>query len=54
MPLWDAAPAVELVELDDYPTVVGDAVGQDVVYVGRVRAGLHDPQNSICGLRLIM
>lgn len=39
----DAAPAVELVELDDYPTVVGDAVGQDVVYVGRVRAGLHDP-----------
>jgi aspartate-semialdehyde dehydrogenase len=39
----DAAPAVELVELDDYPTVVGDAVGQDVVYVGRVRAGLDDP-----------
>jgi aspartate-semialdehyde dehydrogenase len=39
----DALPAVELVDLDDYPTVVGDAVGQDVVYVGRVRAGLHDP-----------
>jgi aspartate-semialdehyde dehydrogenase len=39
----DAAPALELVELDDYPTVVGDAVGQDVVYVGRVRAGLADP-----------
>jgi aspartate-semialdehyde dehydrogenase len=38
----DAAPALELVELDDYPTVVGDAVGQDVVYVGRVRAGLDD------------
>jgi len=39
----DAAPALELVELDDYPTAVGDAVGQDVVYVGRVRAGLSDP-----------
>jgi len=39
----DAASAVELVELDDYPTVVGDAVGQDVVYVGRVRVGLDDP-----------
>ena len=39
----DAAPALELVELDDYPTAVGDAVGQDVVYVGRVRAGLDDP-----------
>lgn len=39
----DAAPALELVELDDYPTAVGDAVGQDAVYVGRVRAGLHDP-----------
>jgi aspartate-semialdehyde dehydrogenase len=39
----DTAPALELVELDDYPTAVGDAVGQDVVYVGRVRAGLDDP-----------
>ncbi|MGB4075706.1 aspartate-semialdehyde dehydrogenase [Pseudomonas sp.] len=39
----DAAPALELVELGDYPTAVGDAVGQDVVYVGRVRAGLADP-----------
>ncbi|WP_298190481.1 aspartate-semialdehyde dehydrogenase [uncultured Pseudomonas sp.] len=39
----DVASAVELVELDDYPTVVGDAVGQDVVYVGRVRVGLDDP-----------
>lgn len=39
----DAAPGVELVEGDDYPTAVGDAVGQDVVYVGRVRAGLDDP-----------
>jgi aspartate-semialdehyde dehydrogenase len=28
--------------LEDYPTAVGDAVGQDVVYVGRVRAGLDD------------
>lgn len=39
----DAAPALELVELGDYPTAVGDAVGQDVVYVGRVRTGLTDP-----------
>lgn len=39
----DAAPALELVELGDYPTAVGDAVGQDVVYVGRVRTGLADP-----------
>ena len=38
-----AAAALELVERDDYPTAVGDAVGQDVVYVGRVRAGLTDP-----------
>ncbi|MFI8479349.1 aspartate-semialdehyde dehydrogenase [Pseudomonas sp. NPDC078700] len=37
------APALECVEFEDYPTVVGDAVGQDVVYVGRVRAGLDDP-----------
>lgn len=36
------APGVELLE-DDYPTVTGDAVGQDVVYVGRVRGGLDDP-----------
>lgn len=39
----EAAAAVELVEAGDYPTAVGDAVGQDVVYVGRVRAGLDDP-----------
>ncbi|AYC33532.1 aspartate-semialdehyde dehydrogenase [Pseudomonas cavernae] len=38
----EGAPGVELVEADDYPTAVGDAVGQDVVYVGRVRAGLDD------------
>ncbi|SNT11108.1 MULTISPECIES: aspartate-semialdehyde dehydrogenase [Pseudomonas] len=37
------APALECVEFEDYPTVVGDAVGQDVIYVGRVRAGLDDP-----------
>ena len=35
--------AVELVEAGDYPTVVGDAVGQDELYVGRLRAGLDDP-----------
>lgn len=33
----EAAPALELVDLDDYPTAVGDAVGQDVVYAGRTR-----------------
>ena len=39
----EAAPAVEYVESGDYPTAVGDAVGQDVVYVGRVRSGVDDP-----------
>jgi aspartate-semialdehyde dehydrogenase len=38
----DSAPGIELVEEGDYPTAVGDAVGQDVVYVGRVRAGVDD------------
>jgi aspartate-semialdehyde dehydrogenase len=35
-------PGIELVEQGDYPTVVGDAVGQDELYVGRLRAGLDD------------
>lgn len=39
----EAAPGIELVEAGDYPTAVGDAVGQDVVYVGRVRGGIDDP-----------
>ncbi|MNF78077.1 hypothetical protein D3C85_944110 [compost metagenome] len=39
----EAAPGIELVEAGDYPTPVGDAVGQDVVYVGRVRGGVDDP-----------
>ncbi|MCF4994493.1 aspartate-semialdehyde dehydrogenase [Pseudomonas syringae] len=39
----EAAPGIELVEAGDYPTVVGDAVGQDVVYVGRVRNGVDEP-----------
>ncbi|HEX5840915.1 MAG TPA: aspartate-semialdehyde dehydrogenase [Pseudomonas sp.] len=39
----EAAPALEYVELGDYPTAVGDAVGQDQIYVGRLRAGLDDP-----------
>lgn len=39
--LEDAA-ELELVEQGDYPTAVGDALGQDLVYVGRVRAGLQD------------
>ncbi|WP_259756279.1 aspartate-semialdehyde dehydrogenase [Pseudomonas sp. GCEP-101] len=37
----DAADGIELVE-DDYPTVIGDAQGQDSVYVGRLRTGLTD------------
>lgn len=41
----DTAPGVELVQDEgDYPTPVGDAVGQDVVYVGRVRGGIDEPQ----------
>jgi aspartate-semialdehyde dehydrogenase len=38
----EAAEGIELVE-DDYPTVIGDAQGQDSVYVGRLRTGLTDP-----------
>ncbi|MCU1729686.1 aspartate-semialdehyde dehydrogenase [Pseudomonas sp. 7P_10.2_Bac1] len=38
----EGAEGVELVDADDYPTAVGDAVGQDVVYVGRVRHGVDD------------
>ncbi|MCD5992545.1 aspartate-semialdehyde dehydrogenase [Pseudomonas sp. CDFA 602] len=40
----EAAPGIELVDAGDYPTPVGDAVGQDVVYVGRVRAGVADSE----------
>ncbi|MDP9666066.1 UNVERIFIED_ORG: aspartate-semialdehyde dehydrogenase [Pseudomonas cremoricolorata] len=36
----DVAAGIERVDPDDYPTPVGDAVGQDVVYVGRVRHGV--------------
>lgn len=39
----DDAADLELVESGDYPTAVGDALGQDLVYVGRVRTGLSDP-----------
>ncbi|MGV8918592.1 MAG: aspartate-semialdehyde dehydrogenase [Pseudomonas sp.] len=39
----ESAPGIELVEEGDYPTAVGDAVGQDVVYIGRVRGGIDDP-----------
>jgi len=38
----EAGEGIEWVEADDYPTAVGDAVGQDVVYVGRVRHGVDD------------
>ncbi|MGE8497446.1 MAG: aspartate-semialdehyde dehydrogenase [Pseudomonas sp.] len=39
----DEKAGIEYVENDDYPTAVGDALGQDEVYVGRVRGGLDDP-----------
>ncbi|MBX8483850.1 aspartate-semialdehyde dehydrogenase [Pseudomonas cichorii] len=42
--LLDSAPGIELVDAGDYPTPVGDAVGQDVVYIGRVRGGIDDPE----------
>jgi len=38
----DAAQGIDLVDADDYPTPVGDAVGQDAVYVGRLRGGIDD------------
>ena len=34
--------ALEVIEEGDYPTAVGDAVGQDAIYVGRLRQGLDD------------
>jgi aspartate-semialdehyde dehydrogenase len=40
--LLDAADGIELVDAGDYPTAVGDAVGQDAVYVGRLRRGIDD------------
>ena len=39
---FEAADGLELVDAGDYPTAVGDAVGQDVVYVGRVRHAVDD------------
>ena len=38
----ESAEGIELVDAGDYPTPVGDAVGQDAVYVGRVRRGVDD------------
>ncbi|MES2869961.1 MAG: aspartate-semialdehyde dehydrogenase [Pseudomonadota bacterium] len=46
----EAGDSIELVDAGDYPTAVGDAVGQDVVYVGRVRHGVDDT----CELNLWM
>lgn len=40
----ETADSVELVEAGDYPTPVGDAVAQDVVYVGRVRGGVDEAE----------
>lgn len=39
----DQADGIELVEAGDYPTAVGDAVGQDCICVGRLRGGVADP-----------
>ncbi|AID85724.1 aspartate-semialdehyde dehydrogenase [Pseudomonas aeruginosa] len=39
----EATKGIEWVGEGDYPTVVGDALGQDETYVGRVRAGQADP-----------
>jgi len=36
------------VDAGDYPTPVGDAVGQDAVYVGRLRAGIDDACELNC------
>ncbi|MDD0842596.1 aspartate-semialdehyde dehydrogenase [Pseudomonas sp. Gutcm_11s] len=41
--LLEQQSGIELVEQGDYPTVVGDAVGQDELYVGRLRIGMDDP-----------
>ncbi len=38
----DSADGIDLVDAGDYPTPVGDAVGQDAVYVGRLRSGIDD------------
>lgn len=40
----ESAEGVELVDAGDYPTPLGDAVGQDVVYVGRVRGGIDEAE----------
>ncbi|VXC37212.1 USG-1 protein homolog [Pseudomonas sp. 8Z] len=39
----EQAQGIELAESGDYPTVVGDAVGQDSIHVGRLRCGISDP-----------
>ncbi|MGG2400016.1 aspartate-semialdehyde dehydrogenase [Pseudomonas sp. SH1-B] len=42
--LLEEAEGIELIEAGDYPTAVGDAVGQDLVYIGRIRRGVSDPR----------
>ncbi|MGV8268159.1 Asd/ArgC dimerization domain-containing protein, partial [Pseudomonas aeruginosa] len=44
----DATKGIEWIGEGDYPTVVGDALGQDETYVCRVRAGQPDPCQVIC------
>ncbi len=42
--LLAGAAGLEVAGDDECPSVVDDAVGQDVVHVGRLRLGLHDPR----------
>lgn len=46
----EGAAGIELVGQGDYPTVTADAVGQDEVYVGRLRCGLDDPREVILSI----
>ncbi|MBA1274557.1 aspartate-semialdehyde dehydrogenase [Stutzerimonas azotifigens] len=42
----EQAPGLELAAIGEQPSVVGDAIGQDVVHVGRVRHG-HDDRRQV-------
>ena len=46
----EVAVGVEMVEQGDYPTVTADAIGQDEVYVGRLRCGQDDPSEVILSI----
>jgi aspartate-semialdehyde dehydrogenase len=46
----EVAAGIEMVGQGDYPTVTADAIGQDEVYVGRLRCGLDDPSEVILSI----